>query len=551
VTPGYPVTFRLNPDSPGDRWGGLVFRNTTGTSVLRQVTIKDAFEGPDPLLENAAISAFNADLVLEDLTIEQVHSNPIITRYSDLTLTGSRLHSEVTGDLVNVKYGNALISDCRFTGNGKPDNDAIDYDGTGYGIVRNSLFDGFFGFNSDAIDIGEEAAGVLVDSVIVHDVFDKGVSVGQHSLATIRNSLFVNCNMGVAVKDSSSVAVENCVFYNTGNPVACYEKNPGLAGGNARVVNSILSNSYGDSYMADGRSALQIAYSLSDNLDLPGDESNRYGDPLFVRPTFFDFGLLPSSPALLAGYSAGGPVDMGFPAAPDGLEPSVMISQFFINGSNLDLPQYIVLHNPSGRQVDLSGYTLDRGVTATIPGGTFIEPGGNVFLTGDPWHPVWAGRYYPAIAWEAGGLSDHGEALRVTDAHGIVSDFLDYSTANWPAAGFAGEAAFSLSDPATDNHFGANWTTVNWVVPLGEADRIPEERIRIYPNPTGGILHIQIAGDEGVQVELFSAGGQLLESFPAGGTGGDGGLTVDLSRYGAGIYLLRIGTRVEKVVVTR
>jgi hypothetical protein len=573
-TPGTPVSFRLNPGYQGGSWGGMVFRNTSTPSSLQYATIEDASEGPDPVLEYAAISAFNADLVMDHLVIGQVYSNPIIARYSDITLTNSSLHSEVTGDAINVKYGHARIEHCRFTGNDRTDADAIDYDEIENGLIRGCTVSGFYGFNSDAVDIGEEARNVLIDSLVVFNVFDKGVSVGQHSYATVKNSLFINCNMGVAVKDSSSARIESCIFYGTGTPVACYEKNIGLAGGNAVVMNSILSNSSAGSYLADGKSNIKIEYSLSDDLTLPEGHSNILGNPLFGGPSFFNFGLSASSPAVASGFSAGGPVDMGTSITPDGFDPAVMISEFFINGSDLDLPQFIVLYNPSGKSLDLSGYAIDKGVTAIIPEGTSIGPGGRVFLTGDAGHSFWDSVYSPVIQWSEGKLSGNGESLQMTESHGIVQDYLVYSDASWPADGFWGYHVFTLIDPALDNHFSENWTTADLSGALASPAIRRTDNFRIYPNPTYGVIYINnpgkaqsqagsgqtqrqaklsrpgstISGPETVppQVEIFDISGQLLARFPLNPSAET---PVDLSAYGAGLYLLRIGMQVEKVVV--
>lgn len=319
-------------------------------------------------------------------------------------------------------------------------------------------------------------------------------------------------------------------------------------------MNSILSNSSAGSYLADGKSSIKIEYSLSDNLSLPEGYSNIFGNPLFAGPSFFDFGLSASSPAIASGFSARGPVDMGTSISPDGFDPAVMISEFYINGSDLDLPQFIALYNPSGNQVDLSGYAIDKGVTAVIPGGTLIGPQGRVFISGDAGHYFWDGVYSPVIEWSAGKLSGNGESLQLVDNHGIVIDYLVYSDNTWPAAGFWGEHTFTLIDPALDNHFSENWTTVN----LADALALPAiqrtDGFLIYPNPTYGVIHI-INNPETTlsqpatslsQVEIFDISGQLLNRFRLNQSGNT---TVDLSGYGAGLYLLKIGMRVEKVVV--
>jgi hypothetical protein len=541
-----PVTFKLNPDVAAGRWGGIVFRNTSSPSFLKHVTVEDAYEGPDPALEYGAISTFNADLVMDNLTIVKVYSNPIICRFSDITLTNSTLHSEVTGDLINVKYGHGRIENCRFTGNANFDADAIDYDEVENGVVRNCVISDCLGFNGDAIDIGEEAVNVQIDSIAAFNIADKGVSVGQLSSVTVRNSIFVNCSIGVAVKDSSTASIRNCIFYGNGNAVACYEKNVGLAGGNAFVLNSILSNSWDDTYRADDKSMIQIGYSLSDNLTLPDGQSNLFGNPMFAGPALFDFGLLPSSPGLSSGYSPLGPVNIGTGISSDYFEPPVMISKIFINGSNLNLPQFIGLFNPSENIVDLSGYIIDKGVTASIPEGTSIEPGGRLFLTDDEMDYLWDSVSCPVVQWTAGRLSGNGEAIRLVESHGIVTDFLEYSEYTWPADGFEGRNVFILIDPALDNHFSENWTTVELADALVSEVPAQADQWLIYPNPTRGIIYINSGENEVSHAEIFDMSGRLLTQVRLNQYGPT---SVDLSVYGTGLYFLKAGMHVEKVVV--
>ena len=76
-----------------------------------------------------------------------------------------------------------------------------------------SFYD-FMGFNSDGIDIGEGCKNIKIDSVIIYNITDKGISVGQKSSASINQALIFNTGIGVAVKDSSWARIKNSTFYN-------------------------------------------------------------------------------------------------------------------------------------------------------------------------------------------------------------------------------------------------------------------------------------------------------------------------------------------------
>jgi len=263
-----PIVFKGNPERSTNKWGIISITNVADTSHFSNVIIEDASMGAHPVREVAAISAFGSNLKIDNVIIENVFGNPISARYSDVKLSNSRLHSVITGDLVNFKYGKGSIDGCEFIGNDMPDTDAVDYDGIDNGIIKNSTIRNFHGFNSDAIDIGEQANNILIENLVASDITDKGISVGQQSSANIRNSVFVNCNLGAGLKDSCKVTIDHCTYYGTGTAVACFEKNVGDAGGNVVVKNSILSNSYVDSWSADSYSTIQFSNSLADNLSV-------------------------------------------------------------------------------------------------------------------------------------------------------------------------------------------------------------------------------------------------------------------------------------------
>ena len=543
------ISFKLNPgDDPG-QWGGIIFRNTEKVSRLSYVSIEDASGGPDPLIQNAAISAFYADLVLDHMTITDVHSNPILARYSDITLTNSNLHSKVTGDLINVKYGHAYIENCDFKGNSEIDTDAIDYDGIENGVITNCRISEFYGFNSDAVDIGENARNIVIDSIFVYNVTDKGVSIGQRSTATITNSVFINCNMGIALKDSCQALVNHCLFYGNVQAIASYEKNPGHAGGNGIIRNSIMSNSSDAPYFVDSKSTVLITYSLSDNTPLPDQSFNLNGNPLFERPSFFDFEVLPASPVILSGSENGTPVNMGIEYSSLEYEPMVMFYQIFINAANLNLPEFITLYNPSDETVDLGSYMVDRGVTITIPEGTMLGPKEILYLTNNSLDNSWWQQDRPVLQWEDGKLSNNGEALQLRNNHGIVIDFVSYQNNGlWPLEGFSFDGVFQLIDPAMDNHFPESWTSGTLDTILDTTENSGSGNFIVYPNPTSGEITIKALDYENQYADIFNLAGHMVGKVLLDQKGM---ATADLSVYETGILLIRLGNEVRKVVIIR
>jgi len=484
-TTSEPVTFKINPKYAGQGWGALNFWNTSDTSKLTYVIVYDATKGPVPN-RIGAINGYYTTLRLDHLLIDKTYLNPISTRYSDVSLTNSYIHSSVTSDLINFKYGKAIIENCTLVGNTEFDSDGIDYDGITNGIIRNTKLYNLLGNNADAIDIGEESKNIIIDSVLIGNVFDKGVSLGQRSSALLTNSYLINCSLGLGIKDSSTVRIDHCVFYGNGIPVDLYEKNPGHAGGNANIKNSILSNSYIASYQSDEKSTMKITSSIADNTALPADPTNKYGNPLFTNPTLFDFSLQKGSLATGAGNDHGKVVDLGAKMPRIELEPDVLICQIYLNPLNNTNPEYIALYNPSLKTLDLSGYTIDKGVTAVVPKGILLAPGDTLFLTSDalPWK-----KGQKVIQWTEGKLANEGESIQLLNKYGMVADYIRYSpTEGWPAKAFNSDAALSLKSPALDNHFPENWGIVSIETVLVNKKIENQPIIRVYPNPAKDIL---------------------------------------------------------------
>jgi hypothetical protein len=539
-----PVVFRINPVYKGKGWGALNFWDTSDTSKLVNVVIEDATIGPVPS-RVGAINGYYTTLILDRLTIENTLQNPISARYSDVTLTNSYIHSNFTGDLINIKYGKARIENCTFVGNAEFDSDAIDYDGIEGGIIRNTRLLNIVGNNADAIDIGEEAMNVIIDSIQAYNVFDKGISVGQQSSVIATNSEFINCTSGFGIKDSSRAFIDHCIFYGNGVPIHCYEKNPGRAGGNAVIKNSIFSNSLEASFDSDDQSTLRISYSLSDDSLLPEGFSNKFGNPLFTDPVQFDFSLQKESPAIFAGSDNGNSADIGVRLNRVSLEPDVMICQVYIDPLNKSNPEFVALFNPSSKTLDLSDYRFTDGISGIIPPGTMLAPGDTLYVASA--YLDWE-RDINQITWEEGKLSNEGEVVEIRNNLDMVADFIRYSPeSEWPALAFNDDYMMNLKSSSLDNHFGENWEAIQlWE--LTPTKPVLNRSFQIYPNPSTDKLTISVLGQPNQTVQLFSGLGRLVLLSK---TDAAGKVIFDVSTLNEGIYLVKSGSVTAKVMVVR
>ena len=544
-TENLPIRFTINPDDENSHWGALIFNNPNDTSKLKYTIIEDGFEGPIPVNQMAAVSAFNANLKMDQITVENNYSNPITARYSDITLTNSSLHSDVTGDLINVKYGKARVENCTFRGNDMVDADAIDYDDVEGGIIKNCTIIDLLGYNNDAVDIGEQSKNIDIDSLFVINAFDKGISFGQHSSGNVKNSTFINCDLGLGLKDSSDVSIDHCTFYNVGTPVACYEKNLGDAGGNGIVTNSILSNSVNKTYLADSKSTLSISYSISDNDSLPENANNIWANPLFTDPGHFNFTLASNSVCIGAAEGSDGLNNLGsyyFGNA----QPPVVISKINYNPlKSTEMVEFLTLFNPANIPVDLSGYYFTKGLDYTFPEGTKIKPGEEIYVIESNDFPLRSNIMGRCFVWNNGKLADEGESIDIANRYGIVQDHVKYNdNEDWYLNDMLNGKILSLKSVNLDNHLPENWESIDLMSILGTETGSFNNSFTVHPNPTSGVVYIN-TNHIGDVIEVYSMTGVLLDKQVVN----QNQIQLDLSGYRNNIVMIKIEDQIAKVVV--
>lgn len=531
-----PVIFKNKNES--EQWSNINFQFTTDTSRLEWLEIIGASKGRHPIHEKAAISAFHADLELNHVFLENIFAEPIFAQYSDIELRSSRLHCKVIGDLINVKYGNALIDSCDFKGNQQPDTDAIDYDEVENGIIRNSKIYDFLGFNSDGIDLGEESFEVLIENNFIHNCTDKAISVGQSSSIIAQNNTIVNCYQGFGIKDLGTAEIDQITFYNTAIPIACFEKNVGSGGGMAFVSNSIFSNSPEMPYFQDDHSFINIHHSLSDTDGLFGS-TNLFTNPEFENPTLHDFRLKASSPAIGAGWNGlGTDLDLGTKSHLYTAKPSVLISAIHYNPAEDADAEFLQLYNPASTAQNLSGYTFTEGIDFVFPN-IELAPYETLWLVKDA--SLFPDITAPILEWTSGKLSNAGETLRLVDANGIVIDQVTYDDQlPWPNEADGEGHWLTLISSDLDNHFALNWE-INEVVSTEELkDEIAD--FSIFPNPARDFVQIESEEEMIKQIVIFDALGREWRRFEVNNQL----VRLDLGNLPKGIYWLEINGKQSK-----
>ena len=538
------IVIRGVSDKVDKAWGAILLENTTDTCFLHHIVIEDASKGNIATRQPGALSAFHSTIRVDHAEIVKVNNDPIAARYSDIHLTNSKLQSAATGDLINVKYGRALIDNCSFRGGFMPDMDAIDYDDVTDGIIRNSTIHDFHGFNSDAIDIGENAKNVLIENLYVYNISDKGVSVGQQSSVSIKNSTFINCNLGIAAKDSSRVNAENITFYGCMIPVAAYEKNVGSAGGNTSITKSIFSNVYDTDFLLDNKSTLKISNSFSEGIALPGTD-NLTGDVQFVSPNNYNLTLKAGSPAMSDSIIRG-----AIPVQPiTDIPAPLTFTALYVGNTEVDDPEFIIITNHSDIEQDISGYNFSEGISVTFPEGTKINANEKLVVTNKPDDVFWQDKTeHKVMGWHSGRLDNSGEKITFSMASGIIIDQIKYQPFDpWPSYLSPDIGLIRLKNNSLANHSGFNWEKISvneyFEAPSGNIN--PYNKTELYPNPANQYFKYHSAKNQ--LMTIMNAQGQIIKQVKLD----TGENTIDVSNCNEGIYLISAGVNRTKLIISR
>jgi hypothetical protein len=552
-TQAAPCTITTNAATGASKWGGMLFWYPTDESHLNYLTLDKASAGKQRLYFPAAISVFHGKVVMDHITALTTFDNPIVGRFSDLTLKNSTIKLPVTGDCINVKYGKGYVENNVFEGGTAIDADGVDFDGVVDGVIRHNVVHHFVGSNDDGLDIGEQCQNLLIEENFIYDCFDKGISVGQQSSVTIRNNTIAYTTLGMGLKDESQVTVDHCTIFGTQKAITAYEKHPGDLGGIAVITNTLACNSAISGFSADTTASLSISNSLTDTEAAPAGPGNLGANPVFVGPTWYDFNLYAGSPALGSGTAGS---DMGaiyHPVYPG--QPQLMFSEIYYNDTQNGDGEFLEILNPGSETRSLSGYTLTDAVEFKFPSQASINPGEHIIVARTA--SLYIGHGYQVFQWTKGHLSNEGERIVLNDSDGILADFVRYKTiAPWPDTVATYGRSLELVSQNLDNHFQTSWqisgpggTPGDNPVATGEPQNTGLQ-LDVFPNPAGDVvnlaLHSTAAGD--FAIRIYNLEGRVCVSETMFVPTGQASRQVNMYGLAAGTYLATVADRQGRVV---
>lgn len=114
--------------------------------------------------------------------------------------------------------------------------------------------------------------------------------------------------------------------------------------------------------------------------------------------------------------------------------------------------EWIELHNPMAITMDLSGWSLDGGITYAFPEGTTLAPGGYLVVAADP------AQVAGALGPFDGTLDDDGERVDLVNNGGRRIDSVGYADdAPWPVAPDGSGVTLAKVSPDAASDHAENW----------------------------------------------------------------------------------------------
>ena len=258
-----------------------------------------------------------------------------------------------------------------------------------------------------------------------------------------------------------------------------------------------------------------------------------------------------------------------------GVLASLVITEINYNGpeGGTDTSEFIEFTNVGSASINLNGYNFSQGVTHTFGVDDSITVGQYFVIAYDS--SAFRNRYgidADAI-WNSGGLSNGGENITMVDDFGRIVDSVDFDdSAPWPAnSGQVGPDGNGSSIElqtglTTDNNDGLNWITSALAVPGAvvngfqvfgspgnpyttgiSAVAFEENTIKVFPNPTRGTITIETTTSLAQRIQLISLDGKLLRDIQSL----KNQTQLDLSALANGVYFLKVGTKTQKVILSR
>ena len=198
-----------------------------------------------------------------------------------------------------------------------------------------------------------------------------------------------------------------------------------------------------------------------------------------------------------------------------------------------DLFEFIEITNNGDEEVDLTGvYFRELGISYQFPACSHLAGRQALVLCSDS---LMFTEYYNTTPFGqyTRKLSNKSENLVLADAWGNIIDQVHYSDSlPWPMEADGEGPYLQLKDLDSDNSLPENWSLGDDLT--GFKTYTDQQNLVVFPNPTSGMAHIELAGNPQLCQIMNLTGNVVLETIISNPK-----FEIDLSHLPSGMYLMK------------
>ena len=376
-TESQPVTFTSSTDdSP---WGHIQFENSQ-SAQFQFSNIHRAGHSPrgGHTDHGRVLRIMGSNVSFENCTISDNRGKIGETEREggvDSLMTFRRCHWARSVMGVETFDTGVLMEDCWITdmlGQYREDGEVDDNDAVylhGAGIGQSLVLRRVVVANCEDDGIDTLGADVVIEDCLVREMGDKGMSM-LGGTATVRNSLFTNCDIGFSAKNDARALLDFCTITdNSSIGIQAENKNGDDAPSFYEISNSIIWNHPEDIRTDYDPTDIDLQHTLV-GLQWPDsqeqNQSNINDDPLFVDPGNHNYYLTSKSPARDAANPA-------LPLDPDGTPQDLGCYSYdqVFDGAGSEI-RWVAANGP---------YRISSDAVVPAGGNLIIEAGTNIYFT--------------------------------------------------------------------------------------------------------------------------------------------------------------------------
>jgi hypothetical protein len=147
-------------------------------------------------------------------------SGQFAAHIAKVKIENSIFENSVSDDGINIKFSSVVLKNNIFRDNFA---DQVDLDYVTGEVTENKFLYSASNLNeTDGLDIS--GSNLIIQNNLFSNMTDKGLSVGEKSIATISSNKFLNNNLGIAAKDGSSICIDGNIFEKNNKNIVQYIK---------------------------------------------------------------------------------------------------------------------------------------------------------------------------------------------------------------------------------------------------------------------------------------------------------------------------------------